>query len=360
MSPRRERLKALFHDALEHASEGRAAFVRATAGEDEALADEVLELIAHHHESELIEQAARCPVDDPLGVIGRRVGPHRVERWVGTGGFAFVYRARHDDGRTVALKLLRPDPEASAEALLSRVERERASLDAVRSPAVVRALDTGLGRDAAGRLQPWVALEWLDGHALSERPDAGRAWSLAELVERLEPIAEALAEAHAVGIAHRDLKPANLFVTAAGLRLLDFGVAKRPADRRGGFHSTDDALSAASVAWAAPEQIRGAATGPWTDVHGLALVAVELLSGRPDDTPSLLELLVGAVDGQRAARAAALPDCVDRRARHALSRALAVAPSARPPLAELWAALRGALTPEPGDRPRAVAEPALP
>ncbi len=359
MSPRRERLKALFHDALERSSESRAAFVRAAAGEDEALAEEVLGLIAHHHESELIAQAARGPVDDPLGVVGQRIGPHRVERWVATGGFAFVYRARRDDGRTVALKLLRPDPEASPEALRARVERERATLDALRSPAVVRALDTGLGRDAAGRVHAYVALEWLDGHALGDRPDAARPWSLAELVERLEPIAAALAEAHALGIAHRDVKPANLFVTASGLRLLDFGVAKRAADRRRGFHSTDDALCAASVAWAAPEQIRGAATGPWTDVHGLALVAVELLSGRPTEPQSLLELLLSAVDGQRAARAAALAR-LDPRARRALGRALSVAVDERPELGDLWSALRGALTPDPGSPVRPSLEPTAP
>src|SRR6185503_11850039 len=114
-------------------------------------------------------------------------------------------------------------------------------------------------------------------------------YSLTEAVKLLEPAARALAVAHQQKIAHRDVKPPNLFVTqSAGQRtvkVLDFGIAKVLTD----YPTFTEALAATKMGptaftprYGAPEQFnkqRGA-TGPWTDVFALALILVELLTGR--------------------------------------------------------------------------------
>jgi serine/threonine protein kinase len=142
-----------------------------------------------------------------------------------------------------------------------------------------------------------MVLEWVDGQTLASVEGARRGVggrSPAEALALLRPVFEALAYAHEQGVAHRDIKPANIMLLAGATieptrhdkpttRLLDFGIAKmmHPGEHGGSGHTrTRSTLLTFSLPYAAPEQVSGSRTGPWTDVHALALVLTELLTDR--------------------------------------------------------------------------------
>ena len=138
-----------------------------------------------------------------------------------------------------------------------------------------------------------MVLEWLDGQTL-EADLAARPGprSLAETMALLGPVLEAMAHAHALGVIHRDLSTTNIFLARRGegatagtmAKVLDFGVAKVIGDNfaLGPRAATLAQIKIFSPAYAAPEQFdaRLAPAGPQTDVYSLALIAVEVLTGR--------------------------------------------------------------------------------
>lgn len=95
--------------------------------------------------------------------------------------------------------------------------------------------------------------------------------------------------AHGMRIAHRDLKPANLYVMSGGgrLKVLDFGIAKAMPEGETATQratQTQSGFSSFSTGYGAPEQFQSkkyGPTGPWTDVHALGLILVEMVTGRP-------------------------------------------------------------------------------
>jgi serine/threonine-protein kinase len=147
------------------------------------------------------------------------VGPWILEDVIAGGGFGKVYRARHRDGRRAAVKVLHAELASIREAT-ARLLREVEAVRRVRHPSVVEVLDAG---EEAGI--PWYAMELLVGrdlHAVLE--ERGRL-PIDETLAILEPLADALACAHAAGIVHRDVKASNVFLARGRVVLLDFGVA---------------------------------------------------------------------------------------------------------------------------------------
>ncbi|TAK20011.1 MAG: serine/threonine protein kinase [Myxococcaceae bacterium] len=232
---------------------------------------------------------------DVFGLVGRTLaGKYEVERFVAKGGFGSVYYARHIElDAPVAIKVLmvpdRYEGELRAE-FLDGFRLEARTIAALAHPAIARVLDYGSVSIDSGET-PWMALDWIEGRTLEAdlgaRPaDVGR--SPVEALDLLRPVFDALSCAHQVGIAHRDIKPANLMLVKArrgepGMRVLDFGIAKvMEADEQpgSGQTATQTGGSSYSLFYAAPEQLSRARTGPWTDVHALALVLVEMLMGQ--------------------------------------------------------------------------------
>ena len=233
----------------------------------------------------------RTAVPDRFGLLGRTLdGRYRVESAVAEGGFAVVYRAQHCTlDRPVALKVLKLPEDLTAEGRRRAIEdflREARLIAALEHPAIARVLDYGTSSVGSEADTPWMALEWIDGETLASllarAPDPP---SPAACLALFRPVFEVLALAHARGIVHRDIKPSNLMLTAAppGVRVLDFGIAKQMAHGEAtpsGETRTRSVSTAFSLHYAAPEQISGTRTGPWTDVHALALVLSETLTGR--------------------------------------------------------------------------------
>jgi formylglycine-generating enzyme required for sulfatase activity/serine/threonine protein kinase len=310
------------------------------------------------------------PPSDPLALVGTTVADkYEVERAVGEGGFAIVYRARHTVwNRPVALKVFRAmgdlPPERRDALVKAFIKEGELLLDlSERSAAICQARDVGLmAKD--GREMPYMVLEWLEGKSLEQVLDAEKTKALPprtaiEALHLLEPAAEALALAHKKGIAHRDVKPANIFILGEPrgeftVKLLDFGIAKVVQDMQrlgGAFAQTQGVVSSFTPAYGAPEQFSRThgATGPWTDVFAIALIFTELVTHVPAlRGEDLTQLAFCSMDPRRRPTprtyGAEVPDNVEA----VLRRALAVSPDERfQSMGELWDALRSALAMEP-------------
>lgn len=244
---------------------------------------------------------AAMRVDRP----GDRIGPWQLERLLAEGGMGTVWVAQRDDGimrRTVALKL--PRAEWVDPGLRERLARERAILARLQHPHIAVLYDAGVGADG----RPYLALEYVDG----VRIDAYcRTRDARDVVRLVVQVARAVAYAHSQLVIHRDLKPANLLVTADGTpKLLDFGISKLiEGDPRasGDAALTELAGRRLTLAYAAPEQIRGQPVSVAADVYALGVVLYELLAGqRPfsGDDPRALETAILRGDPRRPSEAA--------------------------------------------------------
>ncbi len=237
---------------------------------------------------------------DPFGILGSLLeGRYRVERVAGEGGFGVVYKAFHVRFEApVAIKVLKLPGGASAEQRAAFLEAFRAEgkllfeLSSLHE-SIVQATETGAVVAPDGAVAPFLVLEWLEGVSLERelryrKEHAARPFTLPEVIALLAPAVEALAMAHAKGIAHRDIKPGNIFLARKGDRvvakILDFGLAKVAIDSGSTtamFAQTSDFRLPFTPAYGTPEQFirRLGATGPWTDTFALALVLVEMLTG---------------------------------------------------------------------------------
>ena len=243
------------------------------------------------------------PADDPLNISGQLVAEkYRIEHLVGEGGFAVVYRAEHTIWKQpVAMKFfsgLSQAPAEHREELLEQFIQEGALLTELSSQTagIVQARDIGEYTTPAGQWMPYMVLEWLDGAPLDailqQDQRQGLAWTEDEVVGFLKRILPILDVAHRRGIAHRDIKPANIFIMGSGARapetpckLLDFGVAKMVSEHaklNAALAKTGVAITSFTPRYGAPEQFARSygATGPWTDVYSIALVASEMLAGK--------------------------------------------------------------------------------
>ncbi len=304
---------------------------------------------------------------DPLALVGTTIaGKYAIESVVGEGGFAVVYRAQHQLWkRPVAVKVFKAlgdVPEADRAKLLDEFVREGALLAELseRSAAIVQARDVGTITTAKGEELPYMVLEWLEGASLEtvladERTRELAPRTIEEAIRLLDPVAEALALAHARGIAHRDVKPANVFVlgdpraATPAVKLLDFGIAKVVQDAQkmaGAFSKTAGQITSFTPAYGAPEQFnrQHGATGPWTDVFALALVFIEVLTAREALAgDNLMQLAFASADKTRRPTPRTCGAHVSDEVEAVLARAVALAPSDRQQDAgQLWSELREA------------------
>jgi len=206
------------------------------------------------------------------GTSPATIGPYRVERRLGSGGFGEIFAARDADGRAVAVKRMRRELALRAEAIL-RFEREIEVVRRIRHPNLVDIL--GVGDDVA----PYFAMELLHGADLARHLRQVGRLSPAEALEVLVPVGHALTAAHAEGVVHRDLKASNVFLDRHRVVLLDFGVAKLLDDS--GPQLTRSHILIGSPPCMAPEQILGQLIDQRTDVYGLGALAYHVLTGSP-------------------------------------------------------------------------------
>lgn len=258
--------------------------------------------------------------EDVFRLVGTVVdGRYRVDEVVGEGGFGVVYRGWHERLHSaIAIKCLKLPPDFTQEErklFLANFRNEARLLNDLspRDPAIVRVYDFGETQNAEGARIPYLVLEWLVGRDLSsvlaERIEQGHGpFSEREAIAFLSPAIAAVAVAHAAAspVAHRDLNPRNLFLAGSSLKVLDFGIAKvmqqSETATRMQTH-TKSSLQSFSPDYGAPEQFatkQFGATGPWTDVHALGLILVELVTGKVAlEGDNLYAWLISATSEQR-------------------------------------------------------------
>ena len=193
------------------------------------------------------------------------IGRYRIRRLLGQGGMSSVYLARDTTlGRSVALKLVRPERVTATEA--EHFIREAQITAQLNHPHIVQLYDAGVH---AGRA--YLALEYLDGESLRERALRSRL-TRDEVLRIAHAIAAALEHAHACKVHHCDLKPSNVMLPSDGrVRVVDFGLASIGGSG-GRFGGTPD--------WMAPEQWRHEPTTDRVDVWALAVMLHELVFDR--------------------------------------------------------------------------------
>jgi len=236
---------------------------------------------------------------NPGDVFGR----YEIVKKLGHGGMGEVYLARDTSlERRVALKLLagknQDDPAAR-----KRLVREAKAAAAIDHPYICKVYEVGEAHE-----QAFIAMEYLEGETLAERLRRGAlAWD--EFRSLATEMAEALARAHAQGVAHRDLKPSNIMLTPDGhAKLLDFGLAKRMIGQE---DETESALTApgavaGTLIYMSPEQFRGVNVDCRTDLFSLGVVFFETLAGaHPFERRSAIETAMAMLNAPPAPMLAA-------------------------------------------------------
>ena len=217
---------------------------------------------------------------------GRRLGPYEILGPIGAGGMGEIYEA-HDTrlGRTVAIKVL-PEALARDEERRARFEREARTVSQLAHPHVCTLHDVG-EEDGVS----FLVMEHCDGETLASRLERG-ALPLSEMLRHGAQIALALDAAHRRGIVHRDLKPANVMLTRAGVKLLDFGLARLAVAGRPGADDlptttfgaggplTDEGTVLGTYPYMAPEQVEGRQADSRSDIFALGAVLYEMGTGR--------------------------------------------------------------------------------
>ncbi|ORT54164.1 serine/threonine protein kinase [Frankia sp. B2] len=276
--------------------------------------------------------------DDP-----RHVGPFTIHNRIGAGGMGTVYLGFNADGRAAAVKV--PDARfADDPEFRERFRREVAAARRVHGRAVAAVLDAD-----PEATSPWLATEYVEGTSLADA-----VLRHGRLEERLlhgfsVGLADALIAIHAAGVVHRDLKPSNILLAWDGPKVIDFGIA-----RASGIPShTRTGILIGTLAWMAPEQLRGERAGPPADVFAWGACVTYAATGHPPFASEQSDVLTRMRE-DRPPDIAGVPVKLAPLVRAALGRR----PEERPSAAELVRSLvsdSAVRTPADADRAAALA-----
>jgi serine/threonine protein kinase/WD40 repeat protein len=269
------RVTDLFLAAADLERGERAAFVDAACGGDAKLRAAVERMLAGDEGS--ADFLAPLPGPASNEASGRRVGPYRLEREIGSGGMGSVWLAERVDGqfqKRVALKLVKRGMDT--ESVVRRFRLERQVLADLEHPRIARLLDGGSTEEGL----PYLVMELVEGRPLLAYC-AEQDLDLDERLRLFQKVCEVVHFAHEHHVVHRDLKPSNVLVGADGEpKLLDFGIAKvlEAGVAVETLELTRTGERFLSPRYASPEQLRGDPVGPASDVYALGVILYELLT----------------------------------------------------------------------------------
>ena len=227
-------------------------------------------------------------------MIGQTLSHYCITEKLGQGGMGVVYRAEDTRlKRKVALKVIgegmQADPTSRA-----RLVREAQMASALNHPNICTVYEAGESEE-----QAYISMELVEGRPLKSLIPAG-GLPRDQVISYGLQIAEALAHAHDHGIVHRDLKSSNVMVTPEGrVKVLDFGLAKRPMDAPAGeeaARTATDTLTRAgaivgTLSYISPEALRGEPAVASSDIWSFGVLLHEMATGRlPFQGESLFDL----------------------------------------------------------------------
>ena len=201
---------------------------------------------------------------------GDSVGPYRITRTIGRGRMGVVFEGVADEGEPVAIKVVTTELSQD-EVFVRRFKREVQAAQKISHPHVVPVLASGEEHGL-----PYLVQKLIPGGSLADRIARGRL-DVGTLVRLLTGPAAGIDALHASGLVHRDIKPANILLDGDTAYVSDFGLAK---DSQAS-NLTRPGQALGSLDYMAPEQIRGEAVSPATDVYALGCLIVECLTGTP-------------------------------------------------------------------------------
>jgi eukaryotic-like serine/threonine-protein kinase len=300
MTPERwQKVKEIFEAVLERAPAERSAFLATACGDDKTLRGEVESLLAMHErdgsfiDSPAYQHAAGLLVQEPAELKpGQTIETYEIVSFISRGGMGEVYLAKDKRlGRRVALKLL-PVSFAKDTDRLRRFEQEARAASALNHPNIITIHEI---REANSTFM--ITTEFVEGETLRQFL-SHETLDLLKTLHIAIQIADALAAAHQAGIIHRDIKPDNIMLRPDGyVKVLDFGLAKLAdpsspmsmAEAQTKKVRTGSGVIIGTVGYMSPEQARGKAVDPRSDIFSLGAVIYEMVAGRKPfdgETPS--------------------------------------------------------------------------
>ncbi len=261
---RLQQIEELYHAAREGSAEERAALL---ARADPELRREIESLLSQSTGGRFLDrpaiQAALHLLEDSGATelaAGASLGPYRIESKLGEGGMGEVFRAVDTRlGRAVAIKV-------AHERFSARFEHEARVISSLNHPNICTLYDVGPN---------YLVMELVEGETIAARLKQGRL-SIEMALRYGVQTAAALAEAHGKGVIHRDLKPGNIMIAKAGVKLLDFGLAKSGQDET----ITVSGTVMGTPAYMAPEQREGKPADARSDIYSFGCILYEMLTVR--------------------------------------------------------------------------------
>jgi Tol biopolymer transport system component/serine/threonine protein kinase len=288
MTPERwQQVKELFNSALQYAPSERRVFLGNACSNDVTLLREVeslidsLETLDNFIEIPACEMAAGLLFNDLELRPGTIIGHYEIRSILGKGGMGEVYLAQDTKlRRKVALKIL-PSFNLNEDEARGRLLREAQTAATLEHPNICTIYEVDESEGCS-----FIAMQYIEGQTLSDKLKL-EGTVLRDAVNIGCQVADALSEAHKLGVVHRDIKPSNLIITPRQtVKVLDFGVAKFIAgsQRDGDGIDTSQFLSTpgtviGTLPYMSPEQVRGDCLDGRSDIYSLGVVLYEMLSG---------------------------------------------------------------------------------
>ncbi len=292
----RTRARQIFLEVCDLETQARAERVVELCAGDEALKELVNALL---REDPGTRDAGFAPVVSGASVEGlaaalleapgSMIGPYRVVRMLGEGGFGTVYLAQQDApiSRRVALKVVKLGMDTRQ--VVARFEQERQSLASMDHPNLARVFDAG----ATSNGRPYFAMEYCEGESITRYCDTNKL-SVGARLALFAQVCQAVQHAHQKGLIHRDLKPGNVLISqvdgAPVAKVIDFGIAKATMrEDMGESVFTQHGQFVGTPEYMSPEQAAGSGDiDTRADIYALGVMLYELLTGStPFDGKSL-------------------------------------------------------------------------
>jgi serine/threonine protein kinase/predicted negative regulator of RcsB-dependent stress response len=273
----RQQAERIGDNALEfNAGKERTAYIEEACGQDDTLKALVLEYIAGADDMSVEPVIAEAA---PVSFENKQIGPWKLLRPLGEGGFGLVYLAERNDGQVRqlgAVKFLKGTVYSRDMEL--RFLDERQILANLHHPWIVGLIDAGLSAEG----QPYLVMDYVDDALPIDVYCREKDLSAKDRLLLFQKVCDAVAYAHRKLVVHRDLKPSNILVTKDGSpRLLDFGVAKilDPIHRSGAQAASSTYVLIGTERYFSPEQVRREPVDTSTDIYTLGVILYELLVG---------------------------------------------------------------------------------